>query len=478
MPEAKADKVTGWQGDKVTHLTLSPLHPFTLSVLLIVYLLLASLYAARTPAWQVPDEPAHYNVIRQIAQTGALPKLEPGDYDQDYLGKIVSAGFPPEMPVDKVQYQDYQPPLYYLLATPIFILFNGALLPLRLFSVLLGAGVIVFAYLAVRELIPGRPLVALAAAGFMAFIPQHLAMLAGVNNDSLAELLIAYGLWRMLSSLRTSALGIGPWDLGFVLGLAFITKVQAYVLAPVTALFFLLQWRRAGFGRHSQLIGIALWTFIPAVLIGLIYWGRNWLVCGPADFVCGNWHNHVVVGQPTTREWLAEYGWWGSEQSLLPRFFKFTFDSFWGVFGWMGVFMDSRIYLALLVFTVLIVIGVLGASRHFPALTPAERDGLLLLAASALTTLALYLYYNVNFVQHQGRYLFPALLPLGLAVAISLEQWGQWLTALVIRLPRHPQFATRVAVHFSLFTPLLLLASLSLLALYRFILPALPHWPR
>ncbi|MDI6834774.1 MAG: MarR family winged helix-turn-helix transcriptional regulator, partial [Rhizobiaceae bacterium] len=32
-----------------------------------VYLALASLYAIRTPAWQAPDEPAHYNYIRQIA---------------------------------------------------------------------------------------------------------------------------------------------------------------------------------------------------------------------------------------------------------------------------------------------------------------------------------------------------------------------------------------------------------------------------
>ncbi len=30
------------------------------------------------------------------------------------------------------------------------------------------------------------------------------------------------------------------------------------------------------------------------------------------------------------------------------RAFSFTFKSFWGVFGWMGVFLDERIYTALL----------------------------------------------------------------------------------------------------------------------------------
>ena len=42
-------------------------------------------------------------------------------------------------------------------------------------------------------------------------------------------------------------------------------------------------------------------------------------------------------------EWIAAHGWNG----LLARFVEFTFKSFWGVFGWMGVFLDNRIYLAL-----------------------------------------------------------------------------------------------------------------------------------
>ena len=43
----------------------------------------------------------------------------------------------------------------------------------------------------------------------------------------------------------------------------------------------------------------------------------------------------------------------------------------------------------------------------------------MLLIVSALLTLLTYIYYNASFVQHQGRYLFTALLPIALAVA-----WG------------------------------------------------------
>ena len=119
-----------------------------LSTCLLIYLVIGIQYAVLTPAWQVPDEPAHYNFIKHIAQTGSLPELKKGDYDQNYLARLTSEKFPPDLSVDSVRYESWQPPLYYILATPIFLIFNGALLPFRVFSLLIGAGVIVLAELA------------------------------------------------------------------------------------------------------------------------------------------------------------------------------------------------------------------------------------------------------------------------------------------------------------------------------------------
>src|SRR3972149_6411328 len=59
---------------------------------LLVYLLIGLQYAALTPAWQVPDEPAHYNYIRHIAEHGVLPVLNVGDYDQTFLSQLNSQG--------------------------------------------------------------------------------------------------------------------------------------------------------------------------------------------------------------------------------------------------------------------------------------------------------------------------------------------------------------------------------------------------
>jgi uncharacterized membrane protein len=452
MPHMSSNdkKGSGGEGEKGRNL---PRSPVPLLLIIASYLIIGSLYATLTPAWQVPDEPAHYNVIRQIAQTGALPQLQIGDYDQPYLERLTAEKFPADLPLDRVQYQDYQPPLYYLLATPVFQIFNGSLIALRLFSLLLGAGVIVFAYLAVREIANSET--ALLAAGLIAFIPQHIALLAGVNNDSLSELVIAIGLYFALGWERRAGL------LGLVLGAAFLTKVQAYVLAPIFAADLFLQWRR---GERDVLRRAGV-MFAMAFALGALYWGRNFVVCGMWDAVCGNWHNQVVTGQPTTAEWIAVYGWWGSERALLNRFFTFTFDSFWGVFGWMGVFMPGNFYLALQLFCAAVLVGAVAAARPWHTLTPAQREGVALLALSALITVMLFLIYNLSFVQHQGRYLFPALVPLGAAVAVGLRQWAVW-AARGLRIPY--RVATALA-----FGPIALLAVLSVFALFRFVIPAL-----
>src|SRR4051812_22347933 len=114
-----------------------------LYLILILYVWLGSLYAVHTPAWQVPDEPAHYNYIRAIVEQHALPVLQAGDYDEKYLDQLKSQLFPPDLPVTGIRYESWQPPLYYLLAAPVFAASGGGLLAVRLFTLLLGAGVIV-----------------------------------------------------------------------------------------------------------------------------------------------------------------------------------------------------------------------------------------------------------------------------------------------------------------------------------------------
>lgn len=178
-------------------MTMKRIEYATLAAIVGGYLLLAVLYALNTAAWQAPDEPAHYNTAAQIATDGCCPLIELGDWDSPTLEALKSARFAnaPSLTLARIQYEDHQPPAYYLLMAGAFALTGGNLLAMRILSALLGVGVVLAAYATVRVMLPTRAPVALTTAALVAFIPQHLAILGSLNNDALAELIAAVTLW-------------------------------------------------------------------------------------------------------------------------------------------------------------------------------------------------------------------------------------------------------------------------------------------
>ena len=438
-----------------------------LLLILACYLLVGILFAAQVPDWQAPDEPAHYNYVRQLAN-GRLPIIAPGDYDQAYLDEIREARFAPEYSVDDIEYEDWQPPLYYLLLTPIFILTNGALLPLRLASVLIGAGVIWLAYRIARLLFPEAEWVAWSTAVFVAFIPQHVAMLASVNNDSLSEFLIALLLYLTLRWVtRDGIRKLGddrPWliGLGLVLGLGFLTKATVYLMAPVLGVVLLWQY----WGTWQRLFQAGVLLFAPSFVLGAIWWVRNVIVYGGLDILGKAAHDTVVVGQPRTVEWISKYGMDGTIQ----RFFQTTFNSFWGQFGWMAVPMNQprAIYILLLALVVVAVLGLL-LYRFTTSQVPMQfrsRLPVLILWLVFFLTLGIHVGYNLTFVQHQGRYLFPALIPISLGFSLGL---GTWLLLVEKPFRRERPFLVNLMPIFIGVAFILL----DLFALFRLILPGL-----
>jgi 4-amino-4-deoxy-L-arabinose transferase-like glycosyltransferase len=402
--------------------------PYVLLVAIVVaYVAIGVLYAALIPTWQVPDEPAHYNYVRALAEGKGLPVMEMGDYDQEYLGLLTSRDFPPELSVDSLEYADYHPPLYYVLATPVYLLFDGAVLPLRLLSVLFGAALLLVAFKTVRVLFPGRHELALMVAGLIAFIPQHVAMTAGVNNDALTELIIGSALWALVVYMGGDR--GRPWVVGLLLAAALLTKVSAYVLVVVAVVGVAIRWRRERQSWRWAAAQLA-WMLVPALLLSAPWFVRNGFTYGWSDLLGRARHDAVVVGQPLSSDWLAKYGWSG----LLSRFARTTFQSFWAQLGWMEVVLPARIYQALALLSIVLAAGFLWwlFDRRRAPLTSFQRDAVTLLGVSSALTLLIYLGYNLTFVQHQGRYLFPALIPLGVATALGLGQ----LTGLLPRQAR------------------------------------------
>jgi len=238
------------------------------------------------------------------------------------------------------------------------------------------------------------------------------------------------------------------------LGLVLLTKTTVYAMLAVALLAVLICCRLQGRTWVWAVEQVA-WVYVPALLIAMPWLIRNACIYGWNDPLALARHNAVVEGQPRSAEWLARYGWNG----LLINMARTTFQSFWGQFGWMGVVLPQRHYLLLALFTILVSLGFMNWLRTCSGLSQTQRGSLVLLLALFTLTLLEFIGYNLTFVQHQGRYLYPALVPIGLAAALGIDN----LSRLLPERLRHPAVML-------LFTGL---AVFDLYCLFKFIVPFL-----
>jgi hypothetical protein len=270
--------------------------------------------------------------------------------------------------------------------------------------------------------------------------------------------------------------------LGITLGLGLLTKATFYYTAiPIAFAALALQaFKQPSLKKQTQqtrgwklFIMQTLIVFVPALLIGAVWWVRNLSVYGGFDVMGLARHNAVVVGQPTTAQWLSDYGAGG----LLQRFLTTTYRSFWGQFGWMSTPMPDREYVLLGLLSVVALIGWLWWMVTRRKRPEAGSYSGVLLSLLFVLTVGGYLYYNVTFVQHQGRYLFPALIPIGLAFAIGWWQVLDKIKNLIARLLSRstrdwsPWLDQAQLIIFALI--FIYLARLDLVALQRYIVPYL-----
>lgn len=395
------------------------------------------------PPWQAPDEPAHYNYIRHLADGRGLPVLQPGDYDQAYLSRLTSERFPAALPVDALRYESHQPPLYYLLLTPFYLAAGDSPVPtrvafLRLSAALLGLPLLALAYGAARLVAPA---LALPAVAFVALLPQHLASLASVNNDVLGEIGVTAVLYAVLRMERTAPSSSAQSKiqhptskmviaLGCLAGAVLLAKTTAYVGLALIPLGLLLSSSGPLGGRLRHAARLTLLVALVGVALSGWLFARNMIEYGWNDPTGQGRHDQVVAGQPA----YAGFGWEAASYFLVV-----TFRSFWAQIGWMAVPADERTYALLALVSGAAALGLAvyarRAARGSAVEVRASGRGLGLLGLTLALVAGALVAYNLRFIQPQGRYLFPALLPLGLFFALGLTGWAGQRLAPWVALP-------------------------------------------
>ncbi len=390
-----------------------------------LFVILAWMYSAQTPAGGAdqhnPDENAHMQYVATVA-SGHLPVFRAGDAD----------------------YEAHQPPLYYALCAPIYAAARpygpaAATRAVRDVSLALGIGLILTAFLCVRALFPAQPLLALGTAAFIAFLPMNLALSASVSNDALTNLVIALALWR-LSLLARDAGQFAQFPrlslrcaliLGGLVGIGIWTKTSTLLLAPtiMAACYFIA---RQGLISPKEAGRIAVVSLGVGGLIGAPWLLRNQVLYG--DPLAQHLFETAFRNTAQASD-LIRYVFGGSIGAYLWGVAQWTFASFWGVFDSMRLFWGQNptghppspaqplplVYNILGLCCLAAGVGLCVFVRRRYDWTAAQGAVLSMFGVLVALTWLAHLRFVLVFFQAQGRYWYPALLPLALFFVLGLR---------------------------------------------------------
>ena len=358
-----------------------------------------------TPRWQAPDEYPHFHYIRTLFTTGEIPICQPR--------------FP--------DYEAYQPPLYYLIGAGIWHLLPEADIPalpedvteverdlpsivivLRLFSVILGVGVVYLGYKISVQVFPPHSFLIWAMPLLLALHPTFISNTTSITNDGLANFMGALLVWLFVHPNYRDKIFLN----GLCLGLAFLTK---YNLLPFAVLLVFTRWqeRRSNLSWRQQ--GASILSL--ALLISVWFFLFNFLRYG-----------HPLAIRPGVETGFAPFSgaWDAWRWYQVIRNYNW---SFWCAFGRIyEIHLPAWFYL--IFFGPLSLLMLYGAGRTVFLWKQKRRvDGLLDFKTTCFFLLGLILYAAAAFGFTAslpiecawGKYVFPFLIPLWILMLGALQ---------------------------------------------------------
>jgi 4-amino-4-deoxy-L-arabinose transferase-like glycosyltransferase len=442
----------------------------------------AACWSFVTPPFQVPDEPDHYAYVKQLFETGRLPssntELTSGEVVAVLLGlhyeqvreqpenhTISSQTEVRELQHDlQVSAKDAdigspaagvaasQPPLYYALeAIPYGLGKSGTVLDrlqlMRLLSALFAGLTAMFAFLFVREALPGASWAWIVGGLGVALAPLLGFMSGAVNPDAMLFAVSAAIFYCVARAFRRGFSMRAAAVLGTLTAVGFLTKLNFIGLAPGIFLGLLvLSIREARSSRRSAYLRLALAVAIalsPVVLYAIVNVLSGHRVLGIVSSTLRLTHGSILA--------QANYIW----QLCLPRLpgttndfpGLFTLQQLWfrgyvGLYGWLDTPFPGWVSAIALIPAGALVLLCGRSLVQGRAVLRTRAAELAVYASVALGLMLLigadsYLTFPLHTAEYaQVRYLLPLLPLLGAVLVLAARgagrRWGPVLGTLIV----------------------------------------------
>lgn len=221
------------------------------AVQLLALVVLAGVTVQRFQVWAVVDEAAHYDYVQTIADDGRLPLIT--DVNHPEVRAILDHTYPGPSPRDvnmsnleSHSYEAFQPPLYYALAAPAFLVSRDHVTKVRWvrwFDVALLLAATALTWLLARAVLPSRPLVGFASALTVLLWPGVIVRAVTISPTAL-EILLVTALLLVLWRVREGAGRRWVIAAGALAGACLLTKTTLAYVVPLAAVVLAVDWRR------------------------------------------------------------------------------------------------------------------------------------------------------------------------------------------------------------------------------------------
>ena len=397
------------------------------------------LYASYLPPWGLIDEEQHVHYIQMLAEQHAIPIVGETFLSPEIINSLFEtrrwevfhwrtplSRDPRDMGVEGYSYEGFQPPLFYLLAAPVYaILPNDILVKvfgLRYATVGLSLLTIWITFRIAADLFPQRRLLPYLICTLLIMIPERALAAGRVNNDALIEVMAAAFVWACTRALLQGISIRQSQLMGMLLGLGLLTKTSMALLAVLLPFVF---WFNR---RDPNCKWCVLWTGgIPAAFLA------TWFTCNASLYGnLSNWNNFtqlmILPAPPVT---------WSSVTAAVWDLFR----HFWMVW-WKGSAAGSNpiANVLLLVLMVLSVLSFIGLMQQMTSPNNSNNKKRVILAFLAtigiygVITLAVYFDQDMPLVRPviHLRFLLPVLVPVIILFSWGLANSPARITGLVI----------------------------------------------
>jgi len=435
-----------------------------------------------TPPLQVPDEPEHVAYVKQLAETGSLPKAS-GEFSSEE--QLALEGVELQKVAENPEYQaisshsqeerlnydlelgersrqkgsEYagvaasQPPLYYALQAIPYTVRGGNLLDrielMRLLSAVMGGLTALFTYLFIRELLPSAPWTWTVGGVGVALVPLLGFMSGAVNPDAMLYAVTAAVFYALARAFRRGLTRAGAVALGALTAVGLLTKLNFLGIAPGVLLGLVALCVRAartqGRAAYASL-GIALAMAVsPLAIYSIVQVASG----APAFGIVSS------AIHETSRPLLGEasYIW----QLFLPRLpgmhadfagvlttQKIWLNGYVGLYGWLDTTFPGFVY-SLALIPACLIAGLCARGLAVSAGIVKARAlevsvyGVMCVGLMVLIGADSYLGFpRVDAEYGQARYLLPLLPLLGAVLALAARgagrRWGPSVGAAIILL--------------------------------------------